>query len=85
MRHCIVLSYSFYILKCPPGAPVAITVILLQFLLLLDRLFCTIRANPHYTQNPQAAQGPLALKDDYVLVSLLNFASDYENMNDNLL
>ncbi len=30
-------------------------------------------------------RGPLALKDDFILVSFLNLASGYENMNDNLL
>ncbi len=49
------------------------------------------RADPPYTQNTQAAQGPetpgdpLALKDDFILVSFLKLASGYENMNANLL
>ncbi len=29
--------------------------------------------------------GPLALKDDFILVSLRNLANGYENMNDNVL
>ncbi len=47
------------------------------------------RADPPYMQNTQAAWGPetpggpLALKDDFILVSFL--ASGYENINDNLL
>ncbi len=36
------------------------------------------------TQWPPKHQGPLALKDDFILVSFLNLASSYENMNDNL-
>ncbi len=34
---------------------------------------------------PRNTRGPLALKDDFILVSILNLASGYENMNDNLL
>jgi len=47
------------------------------------------RADPPYTQNtqtvygPETPGGPLALKDDFILVSFFNLANDYENMNDN--
>ncbi len=34
---------------------------------------------------PPKHQGPLALKDDFILVSFLHLANGYENMNDNLL
>ncbi len=49
-------------------------------------LTCVIRADPPYTQNTQAALdpetpgGPLALKDGFILVSVLNLASSYENI-----
>ncbi len=33
---------------------------------------------------PETPGGPLALKDVFILVSFLNLASGYENMNDNL-
>ncbi len=34
---------------------------------------------------PETPGGPLALNDDFSLVTILNLASGYENMNDNLL
>ncbi len=40
------------------------------------------RADPPYTQNTQAALGPLALKYVLILVLFLNLASCCENMND---
>ncbi len=32
---------------------------------------------------PETPGGPLALKDVFILVSFLNLANGYENMNDN--
>ncbi len=34
---------------------------------------------------PRNTRGLLALKDDFILVLILNLASSYENMNDNVL
>ncbi len=33
----------------------------------------------------RSTRGPLALKDDFILVLFINLASSYDNMNDNLL
>ncbi len=38
-----------------------------------------------YVGPPETPGGPLALKDDFILVSFLNLASGSENMNDHLL
>ncbi len=47
--------------------------------ILLLRRLCKLR------RAPETPGGPLALKYDLILVSILNLASDYENMNDTLL
>ncbi len=47
-----------------------------------DSVTHAARADPPYTQNTQAAWGPLALKDVLILVLFFNLSSVYENMND---
>ncbi len=45
----------------------------------------TVRRIRKLRRAPETPGGPLALKDDVILVLFCNLASGYENMNDNLL
>ncbi len=54
-----------------------------KILLFLSELILPIRRIHKLRRAPETG-GPLTLKDDFVLVSFLNLANGYENMNDHL-
>ncbi len=50
--------------------------------LLTSDLILSIRRRLKLCRAPETPRAPFALKDDFILVSLLNLAGGYENMND---
>ncbi len=50
--------------------------------LLTSEPILSIRRRLKLCRAPETPRAPFALKDDFILVSLLNLASGYENMND---